>query len=74
MTIQAQNSVSYLNTSSDHIYSTLITPDPNEVVADYININIESQSFNTFLSYLNTKTIKALLWKLNIELNQRSDL
>ena len=44
-----------------------------EDVAMYINDNVESQSFNKFLSTLNTETIKALLWKLNIELNQRNN-
>lgn len=44
-----------------------------KLIIDYLNESIESPSFTTFITSLNTETIKALLWKLNIELNQRSD-
>lgn len=50
-----------------------IVPSYQEVVAMYVNDNIESPSFTQFLSALNIETIKALLWKLNIELNQRNN-
>ena len=71
-----------VSTSDDIIYSTdavtpminpIVVPGYQEVAAMYINDNIESLSFTKFLSALNTETIKALLWKLNIELNQRNN-